>query len=899
MPVTEETKGEISRLSAGNFLVLRHLCRHVATELPPTAVPAFLARLSRDTGQDGSGQAMLGFLYEENWNRIASRLAPAQLQALCDVAGLLVAAHAPLTEGILWGALGLGSADWDIARRHLAPYLTARTYEDDGVAETTYRVYHESFADFLRVKTAPDRARHHRQLADFVLRWSSLDGYSRRYALRFGPRHLLDQGRWNDVAALLLDLPFLEAKAEAGMVFELAGDFTDAVQALPADHASLGHLRLIEQALRSDLHFLARHPTALFQCLWNRCWWYDCPEAAAHYDPPPRGWPPSGPPWVHPAAQRLSARLEAWAKAKSNRCPGFAWLRSLRPPEHALGSPQLACLWGHEDCVDCVAFDHDGDRVVSASRDQTVRIWDARTGIEIHCLRGHQEDVNSVAFDRDDRRLVSGSRDQTVRIWDARTGIEIHCLHGHEGGVESVAFDRDGGRIVSGSADKTVRIWDARSGAETACLRGHEFGVTSVAFDRDGGRVVSGSNDETVRVWDTRTGAELVCIHGHEVFVTSVAFDRGGRRVVSGSLSGPARIWDARTGAEAACLHRPKGSVRWVAFDHDGRRVVGAPVDGSVRIWDARTGAEISCLRGHEGAVTSVAFDQDGRRVVSGSHDRTVRIWDVADGSRACLPPRARTDVGCVAFDLDGGRIVSGSIDATVRIWDAWTGAELACLRGHGDWFHERGVRPIRQRIVSVGGVTTVRCGSGTRGPVPRPPASAGTGAGSGAWRSTARRTYRVASGSNDGTVRVWDAFTGAETHCFRGHKGWVRSVAFDRDARHLIIASDDWTVRVWDARTGECLEVIAGCGDVEAIAEGPAAFPWRAIGRARETVVEAARGGEPIAWFPPYLWNITTHPSGRIWASASRNHLFLFRLEGEAPPMGSQDRGDSRGDPA
>jgi WD40 repeat protein len=127
-----------------------------------------------------------------------------------------------------------------------------------------------------------------------------------------------------------------------------------------------------------------------------------------------------------------------------------------------------------------------------------------------------------VAFDREGRRILSESRDQTVRVWDAARsrllaallGRELACLRGHEWSVESVAFDREGRRIVSGSWDMTVRVWDAASGAELACLRGHDGRVESVAFDREGRRIVSGSYDHTVRVWDGATGDCLEVIPG-------------------------------------------------------------------------------------------------------------------------------------------------------------------------------------------------------------------------------------------------------------------------------------------------------------------------------------------------------------------------------------------------
>src|SRR5688500_377721 len=83
------------------------------------------------------------------------------------------------------------------------------------------------------------------------------------------------------------------------------------------------------------------------------------------------------------------------------------------------------------------------------------------------------------------RRVVSGSKDRTVRIWDAESGEELRILCGHEVFVVCVAFSPDGRRIVSGSYDQTVRIWDAESGGELQVLRGHEKFVHCVAFSPD------------------------------------------------------------------------------------------------------------------------------------------------------------------------------------------------------------------------------------------------------------------------------------------------------------------------------------------------------------------------------------------------------------------------------
>jgi hypothetical protein len=129
--------------------------------------------------------------------------------------------------------------------------------------------------------------------------------------------------------------------------------------------------------------------------------------------------------------------------------------------------------------------------------------------------------------------------------------------------------------------------------------------------------------------------------------------------------------------------------------------------------------------------------------------------------------------------------------------------------------------------------------------------------------------------------VRVWDADSGAQLACLTGHQDLVTSVAFAPDGRRILSGSDDRTVRVWDAETGTCQEVIQGQGPFVAIASGAAVFPWRALWRGLETVIEPARGGEAVAWFPVAFLDTATHPSGRIWAGRSRYQVYLIQLEG------------------
>ncbi|KAG9079116.1 hypothetical protein FRC06_007949, partial [Ceratobasidium sp. 370] len=162
---------------------------------------------------------------------------------------------------------------------------------------------------------------------------------------------------------------------------------------------------------------------------------------------------------------------------------------------------------------------------------------------------GHTDHVNSVAYSPDGKHVVSGSRDETVRVWNAYTGqTTFGPLEGHAGSVRSVAFSPNGSRIVSSSSDDTIWVWDAQTGHPVGDpFKGHDDVVTSVAYSPTGSRIVSGSWDCTVRVWDAETGNTVATFDVHRAFVNSVAYSSDGSCFASGSDDGTIRIWRSQT----------------------------------------------------------------------------------------------------------------------------------------------------------------------------------------------------------------------------------------------------------------------------------------------------------------------------------------------------------------
>jgi WD40 repeat protein len=489
-----------------------------------------------------------------------------------------------------------------------------------------------------------------------------------------------------------------------------------------------------------------------------------------------------------------------------------------------LPSPSLLRVFvGHSRSVTGCAFGNDGTLIVSASKDKTLKLWDAKTGRESGALRGHVDEVNACAISGDGSLIVSAAADKTLIVWDTATQTEIRRIFGHSQSVLDCQIFPDGRRILSASADGVLKVWDAMTGELLTTLSGHEKPVNGCAVSCDGKLALSCSDDGTLKLWDTDAGGNPISTQSHRSRINDCALITSPILLIGAFKDRILKTWLSQRGqwslVRQSTLRGHTRKVNCCAVNQEGTRIISGSADHMVKVWDMDSQRELATLRGHTAWVNDCAISPDDKTAVTASNDGTLRLWDLSITSDPGVLSKHTLWTTRCAISADGKILITSSDDNNVRIWDTESGQEISVLRGHKGWVRDCAMSSDGSIIVSASWDRTVGVWDARTGErqhtlkYPGRPNSC----------AISRDGSRLFLGFEDGSVRLVDAAAGVTLTVLDAHPLEVNRCAIDQQSFFLWSASSDKTVKVWEISTGKLIKSIEGhSGSINDVAISP-----------------------------------------------------------------------------
>lgn len=353
-------------------------------------------------------------------------------------------------------------------------------------------------------------------------------------------------------------------------------------------------------------------------------------------------------------------------------------------------------LNGHSGKINSIELSADGKKLLSASGDCTLRVFDIEKG-DSKLFEGHKRHAISASFINNDTQIISASYDNTIKIWDEASTKCLKTLEGHTDIVSCIDYCSRSHRIISSSRDNTIRIWDSSPSKKMECLIRIGGNVNPFSFNPNKNlletALVYGNKD--ICLLDLQSKKQKIGRDGHNEMVCSVVFSQEGNMLASTSYDGTICIWDAMSVTPKKYMHGHTSTVTFAVFGCNDRLLASSSCDGTIRIWNVETEEEqIPPLIGHTSAVDWVSFSHDGKKIVSSSRDRTVRVWDVSSGRCLHVLNKHILDVTSSMFSNDDKLIISSSMDKTIRIWSAETGECIRVIEGHTDGVYGAALSP-------------------------------------------------------------------------------------------------------------------------------------------------------------------------------------------------------------
>ena len=475
----------------------------------------------------------------------------------------------------------------------------------------------------------------------------------------------------------------------------------------------------------------------------------------------------------------------------------------------------------HKNELHAIAYSPNGDYILTACADHTAVLWKRKdNSLPFRTFTGHKAAVLSIAYSSTGDTILTGGADGGAKLWtvsgqkirDFEHAAMVHCV--------SWAYPDGQPKIITGSSDGTLKVWNLKdqavspvrllpraldafklssdgkfllsgSGLNNAAkisqlngnplrsLVGYTSAITSLAISPDGSSLLVGQADSTAKVWDLAN--QTVTAIKHPGRLESVAFSPknevdsvGGKMILTGCEDNLCRIQD-----HLDKTIQPFGPANMGVFSLDGRLALTGSTDGATKLWDLATMKSTPILHS-ERSVMALAFSPapGSKAFAIGGYGGSVVYWDSIGAVPVSFKLSPPAPIHALAFSADGKTLVCGSKSGQTELRDI-AGKQLKTYPNRN-----RGIQPILALAFSPRGKKT-------------------TAGGGLVLRSTGKN------------AELWNITTD-EIITFKGHVSSVTAVAFSPQGELVYTGSEDGTVKIWDAASGKEIATLVSIGNAE-----------------------------------------------------------------------------------
>jgi WD40 repeat protein len=322
-----------------------------------------------------------------------------------------------------------------------------------------------------------------------------------------------------------------------------------------------------------------------------------------------------------------------------------------------------------ESWVDTLTVTPDCNFLISGLGNGLLQIWDLNTKQELVTLNGHVGAVTYVVVTPEGKRMMSASTDSTIKVWDleAVKAKKLFTWNGRTSQINTITVTPDGKQAISGSEDGTIKVWDLVSGKILNTFTDStEFrnSVHDVVVTPDGKQVIAGLRESNIKAWDLKTGKNLNTFKGHSRYVNAIAVTPDGKQVISGSADKTVKVWNLETGEEVFTFTGHADHVLSVKVTADGKHIISSSLNQAI-VWSLETKEIISTQNGWTGWIKKQAVTLDKKWLISVVYG-TLEILDFAS-RRLIASFTGDSQLNCCAVAPDGLTIVAGEASGRVH----------------------------------------------------------------------------------------------------------------------------------------------------------------------------------------------------------------------------------------